>query len=460
MLWYPRFEVDGGGSALDSHTEPAFDPPFRPVVRVVADVDPPAVMRPLRILFVTPYVPSPQRPRPLRIIRALAASGHRITLLAAATTAGELADLPALEPYCEGVQAVRVPVLRSLASCLRGIAGAAPVQALYCRSPLMIAAVQRALTPPVGYDLLHVEHLRAALYGLDTAALPRVYDAVDCMGDLLAQTAAKGPTLASRLAARVELQRTRRFERRLVECFDRTLISAERERDALLAAAGASPQKAARVHALPHGVDVEHFAPPAGPRDPATLVFVGRMAYHANLAAARYLAVELMPRIWTRRPDARLRLVGADPPAALRTIAAQSGSRVEVTGTVPDVRPHLTAATVSLSPLRYGVGVPNKVLEALATATPVVATTAACATLRAVPGEHLLVADDPDTLAHYVLGLLDDAALARRLGEAGRRYVVAHHDCRATGPALEAIYRDAIAAHAPGAPTSASVGTA
>jgi glycosyltransferase involved in cell wall biosynthesis len=127
-----------------------------------------------------------------------------------------------------------------------------------------------------------------------------------------------------------------------------------------------------------------------------------------------------------------------------------------VTGYVADVRPYLARATVSVSPLRYAVGVQNKVLEAMAMATPVVATPAACTALTARPGEQLLVAEGAEAVAAAVTRLLGDARLARRLGEAGRRYVEAEHDWRAVARSLEAIYRDAIAARAAAQPGAAS----
>ena len=419
-------------------------------------------MRALRILFVTPYLPSRLRTRPFHLIKGLAACGHRVALVAAATTAEELADAAALDPYCEHVDAIRIPLARSLWSCARGMAGAAPLQARYCFSPAMTAAVRTALSPPGAYDVLHVEHLRAALYGLAVAGLPRVYDAVDCMSRLLAQTASDGPTWSSRLTARAELARTRRFECALVRHFDRTLLTAGAERDALLALEAGPVRRAAAEHVrvLPNGVDLEYFSALDASRDPATLIFHGRMGYHANVAAARQLVAEIMPRIWARRPETRVLLVGTDPPAALRTLAEQAGPRVDVSGSVPDVRPYLARATVSVSPLGYAVGIQNKVLEAMAMATPVVATPAACAALCAVPGEHLLVADGADALAATVLRLLDDPALARRLGAGGRRYVEAHHDWRVVAAELEAIYRDAIASYAPTVRPDAGVGAA
>jgi len=404
----------------------------------------------LRILFVAPYVPSPLRTRPFHLIKALAERGHSVDLIAAATSAGEQADATALGAICRRTRVVRIPTARSLWSCTRGLLGDAPLQARYCFAPAMSAAVHDAMTPRSGgYDVLHVEHLRAALYGLQARGVPRIYDAVDCMSRLLAQAAGDAPTGSTRLAARAELGRTRAFERRLLGAFDRVLVTAATERDALQALS-APARAAATVTVLGNGVDIEYFAPTATQRDPATVVFIGRMGYHANIAAARELLTAIMPRVWARRPEARLRLVGPDPPQSLRSLAAGAAGPVEITGYVPDIRPALARATVSVSPLRYAVGVQNKVLEAMAMATPVVATPAACAALGAIHGEQLLVETDAASIAAAVMRLFDDPVLAQRLAGAGRRYVTAAHDWRHVAAKLELVYRetiDQVAAH-------------
>lgn len=199
-----------------------------------------------------------------------------------------------------------------------------------------------------------------------------------------------------------------------------------------------------RVIVVPNGVDCAYFQPTGAPRDPATVIFVGRMGYHANVAAARELLTAIMPRVWSRHPAARLLIVGANPPSSLRALAAAAGRRVEVTGYVPDVRPYLARATVSVSPLPYAVGIQNKVLEAMAMTTPVVATPAACAALSATPHEQLLVAAEAREMADGVIRLIDDPVLARRLGTAGGQYVQRTHDWRRIGTLLEQLYRQTI----------------
>lgn len=412
-------------------------------------------MRPLRILFVTPYVPSLLRPRPLNLVKALSRRGHRVTLLAIATSRRELEQAGEIAPFCERVRVVPVPVQRSVWNCAAALVTGKPLQAVYCQSPAVRRALRDALNdsnaggkPP--FDVLHIEHLRAALYGLAVRGLPRVFDSVDCITQLMAEAASHGSVPLGRLLARFDLGRTRRFEREAVRSFDRILVSSPAERLHLARLLGATRGESDRgdfpIEVLSEGVDGDYFRPFDGLREETSLVFVGRMGYHANATAAHYLLAQIMPRLWHRRPDARLTIVGESLPARLRALAARHGPRVRLTGAVPDVRPYLASATVALAPLVYAAGIQNKVLEAMAMATPVVASPAACAALEARDGEHLLVAHDAEEFAASIERLLGDGALCARIGRGGRSYAMAHHDWNTVASRLELLYWEQVEA--------------
>jgi len=120
-------------------------------------------------------------------------------------------------------------------------------------------------------------------------------------------------------------------------------------------------------------------------------------------------------------PAAELRLVGARPARRVRALADLPG--VSLAAAVPDIAPELAAASVAVIPLRVGSGLQNKVLEALATGTPVVATPRATDGLDLRAGEHFLVAEDAAGLADATIALLRDAGRARALARAGRELV-------------------------------------
>ena len=114
---------------------------------------------------------------------------------------------------------------------------------------------------------------------------------------------------------------------------------------------------------------------------------------------------------------------------------------ITVTGTVDDIRPFLWRATVSVVPLLYGAGIQNKILEAMATGTPVVTTCQALLALQAQPGKDLFVSDDPDGFSQAVLQLIANRDLQQKTGEAGVIYARTFHSWASIASQLVNIYQ-------------------
>jgi glycosyltransferase involved in cell wall biosynthesis len=117
---------------------------------------------------------------------------------------------------------------------------------------------------------------------------------------------------------------------------------------------------------------------------------------------------------------------------------------IRVTGTVEDIRPYLNQATMALAPIVYGVGIQNKVLEAMACATPVICSPQAVSALKVDVGKDLFVAKDPEEMSRTILDLLDDPERQQQVGWAGRRYVEVHHRWGEMANALTQVYDSAI----------------
>jgi glycosyltransferase involved in cell wall biosynthesis len=396
----------------------------------------------MRILYITPYVPSLIRVRPYNLIRSLAQRGHRITLLSVSSSAQEEKDAGRLTEWCQRMETIPVSRSRSLWNCVKALPQPGiPLQAVYSFSPRMQKRIQTLLKEEQ-FDIVHIEHLRGAHFGTPVTGVPKVYDSVDCISLLFEKALRSAPNLASHLIAWLDLGRTRRYESRLISQYDKVLVTSPQDKEALLGLNGCShmQDQEKKIAVLPNGVDLEYFAFTNGDRTPETLAFSGKMSYHANVAAASSLVQEVMPLIWAKRPGVKLEIVGKNPPKAICALAKDD--RVRVTGFVPDLRPYLGRATVSASPMQYSVGIQNKVLEAMATGTPVVASRQACSALTVQDGTHILVADNPATFAEQVLRLLDDVTLRREIAINGRNYVEERHDWRAIAGNLENIYAE------------------
>ena len=239
------------------------------------------------------------------------------------------------------------------------------------------------------------------------------------------------------LYSAVQARRLARLEGRVcAEVAAVTVVSSED------AAALVRLAPAVQPELVPNGIDTAAYVE-AGVATPVLtgacdLVFTGKMDYRPNLDAALWFADEVLPRIRARRPEARLVLVGQQPAAALVQRGQQAG--VVVTGAVEDTRPYIASAAVYVAPLRMGGGTRFKLLEAMAMARPAVSTRLGAEGFAVEDGRELLLADGPAELADACLRVLEDAALGRRLGLAGREFVHAHHEWDIIVPRLESLY--------------------
>ena len=395
----------------------------------------------MKILFVVPYIPNLIRVRPYNLLRTLAARGHEITLLTLWSETAEQNDITALKEICHQVHALPMPKWRSLLNCLIALPQRAPLQSVFSWLPDLVEGMNNN----VPFDVVHVEHLRGVRYALhlkEHTNLPVVWDSVDCITHLFEQTVEQSTDRIRRWRSQLDLKRTAVYEGWLVQQFDEVLVTSPTDQSALVHLSGRSHEELP-IHVVANGVDLDYFQPKtAVTREPATLVISGKMSYHANITMALHLTQNIMPHIWAARPDVKLWIVGKDPTSEI--VALAENPNVTVTGFVEDIRPYLQQATIAVAPLTYGAGVQNKVLEAMACATPVITTLQAISALQIEAGQDVLVADQPEQFAQTILNLLNNPQQQEQVGQAGYRYVHTHHHWPNIVARLENIYQNAI----------------
>jgi glycosyltransferase involved in cell wall biosynthesis len=235
----------------------------------------------------------------------------------------------------------------------------------------------------------------------------------------------------------VEQAVARAFERVMFRGHDRVIVLTDADRDALSVLSPSS-----RLAVIPNGVDWNDA--PWVPGSPS-IVFVGNLSYAPNVAAARALVTDVLPRVRRRVGNARVVLVGARPSDSVRALA---GRDVEIAADVPDVAPWLARAGVFVAPIAFGAGIKNKVLEAMAAGVPVVTTAPGCEGLAVTRGEHLLVEQDAAGLADAAVRVLGDPELAARLGAAARTFVRERHQWADMAARYIALFDDVLREHA------------
>jgi glycosyltransferase involved in cell wall biosynthesis len=192
-----------------------------------------------------------------------------------------------------------------------------------------------------------------------------------------------------------------------------------------------------RVEYMTSGIDLDRWPERVAPPPGDAVLFVGNYQHPPNVEGALWLAREVWPRVLAARPQARLTLAGRAPTPAIRALA---GASVAVPGALDDLGALYAASGVAVAPIFWGSGVRIKLLEALASGLPVVATPLAAEGIPLRAGESALFADDPAGFAAAIARLLDDEALRARVGAAGRAVVARHYDWRAVGRRLAGLY--------------------
>ena len=367
------------------------------------------------------------------LLRTLGRRGHELDVLAFSLDGRDAAELPAARQLARSVDLVPEQP-RSPARYLRRLLTGAPRSPRQCWSPAMAAAIQERLIAR-RYDLVHFfGGIQVYEFGPLAAGRPRIIVPYESHGLLLERAAAAATGIGARLRLRAALAVTRRFERTMYRGFDRVVLVSEVDAGYLRRLAPDLP-----LVVIPNGVDAEHFTPRAAGDGLPTLIFVGNFDYGPNQLAATSLVREVLPAVRAAVPEARLTLVGADPPPSIQRLA---GDGVTVTGWVSDIRPYLAAATCFVSPLTQGAGIRNKILEALAMEVPVVATPLSCDGIGVNPRRDVLLGDTPPALARQVVALLGNTALRQRVGAAGRALVTREHSWDAVASRYETLYAE------------------
>jgi polysaccharide biosynthesis protein PslH len=207
-------------------------------------------------------------------------------------------------------------------------------------------------------------------------------------------------------------QKTVAYEQEVCRRYDKVIAVSAEDRITMEREYGLSG-----VMDVPTGVDVDFFRPSGLIQpEPNHLVFTGSMDWLPNEDAIRFFTEQILPRIRQTIPDIKLTVVGRNPSAGLVELGRRDPS-VTVTGRVDDVRPYMERASGYIIPLRIGGGTRLKVFEAMAMETPLVSTTIGVEGLPVHDGVETLIGDTPDEFAAAVVRVLNNKALAQRLGK-------------------------------------------
>jgi polysaccharide biosynthesis protein PslH len=385
----------------------------------------------MKLLIVCPALPCPTGGAGIRNyhLMKLLARQHSISLLTLAEIAQlEMGTYP-FAGFVESMQVVPRPthVSRRLSQAIHIIRGKPPILAAHT-----VAEMQASLDALLArdcYDFVIFEGVVVADYRL-LKKVKVIIDEHNIEYEIRQRTYQRETAGLRKWYNWVEYQLLKPRELELCRRASAVLVTSERERRALKNMLPGSV-----VEVVPNGVDIEAFQGVYPGREvPGRIIFTGAMTYHANVDAVLFFAQHCWPLIQAQIPGATWQIVGRNPPSAVQRLARCPA--ITVTGSVPDVRPYLTEASVAIAPLLVGGGTRLKILEALAMRKAVVSTEVGCEGLAVESGKQLIVANRPEAFAQAVTYLLKHPEMRVQLGATGRSLVEAEYDWEQCGNRL------------------------
>lgn len=289
------------------------------------------------------------------------------------------------------------------------------------------------------YDLVHVDSLdlvwHIPLLGGQVVACTHH----NVESDLLHQQASVQRVAPLRWYLEYQARKVREDEERWCPRFSMNLTVSDADAEELRRIAPAS-----RFATVPNGVDLDYMSPgPPGAEAEVDLVFVGGTGWFPNRDALDFFCREVLPVLRDRGCEPQVRWVGRTPADLIREYRELYG--VTLAGYVDDVRPIVRSAACYILPMRVGGGTRLKLLDAWAMGKAVVSTSAGAAGTRAVPGNNILLADDPAAFATAVMRVMEEPDLRESLGASARRTVEQHYGWDAIGRNLSELYEGLIA---------------
>lgn len=390
--------------------------------------------------MLTPYLPYPLvsggQIRTYNLLKHLS-KHHDITLFSLIKDESERVHLTELKKYCKKIELFKRTknpfVLRNIL-----LAGFSPYPFVVTRNlPLgMRKAVEEELMRSK-YDLIHAETFYM-MPNIPATNIPIILaeQTIEYLGyqDYMNKA---NPFLKPILA--IDITKIKYWERYFWKKADKLITMSEEDKNFIEKELGSITN----TSVVANGVDLEFFSAVKKklPKDP-TVLFVGTFKWLPNIEAVDEIIKKIWPLIRQKLPSAKLKIVGFSPTDKIKAYAKDP--TIEVLGGIDDIREAFASSHALLAPIRSGKGTRYKVLEAMITGTPVVATTLAAEGLDLKNGRDVLIADTAQGLAEATVKLLKDPSLQKALSQAGQKVVRHGYSWDTIAESLDKVYKEFI----------------
>ncbi len=409
----------------------------------IAPTKPLAVPR--RILALTNMLPYPPtnggQMRDWEVLRAFTSMGCEINLLSFGQLEGVNGQREEIRRVCKTIEVVS----RSMTSLSNSRDYLARFRALPSSLPYAVARFQDKAMQQRIVQWTQSGRVDAVLSGTpfplanfpSTVPVPLIVNCHNVEHLILRRYLRCERNHLRRAYAWVECQKLERWEKEVCSKASLLLVCSEHDQSVMKKLCPGPS-----VAVVPNAIDVNQYAL-SDRSDGTTLLYTGGMDWFPNRDAVEFFVTTILPDLRRMVPQINFVVAGRRGPEKFHKMLSKIPN-VEFHGPVTDMRAEIAGAAVCVVPLRMGSGTRLKILEAAAMRKPVVSTRLGAEGLEFVPGEEIVLADEPEEFAVAVADLLADQSRRIALGRAARRRVERHYDLSTLGIAVRTAFEELV----------------
>ncbi len=390
----------------------------------------------MKILFLTSRLPFPPKGgdklRVFNFIKFLSKK-HDIYLISFIESQEEKEHVEELKQFCKEVETILLKPLKSYINCILHFFSKNPQQISYYRDTRMCSKIKNFIKK-YEIDAVYTHLIRMAPYAKDLK-LFRVLDLTDAIS-LSLKRSLKYRSHVFYLFYLLEWLRVKRYEKEIIQCFDKCLLVSDIEKNAI-----ENAKNLRNMEIIQNGVDFDRLTPSDKPYDDKKISFVGNLHSFPNRDAVMFFYNDILPLIKKEISDIKFYIIGVNPPP--RILELNNDKNIVVTGPVEDLKYYLEDSACFVCPIRAGAGLQNKILEAMSLGLPVITTSIGFEGIKAKEGKDLLVADKPEDFAEKIIEIIKDENLRNDLSQNAREFIVERYNWEDVVKKLEDVFRKA-----------------
>ena len=388
--------------------------------------------------MLTPYLPYPLlsggQIRTYNLLKKLA-NKHEVTLFSLIKHESEKKYIPELKKYCTKVEVFkRSEKPFTFTNIVKTALSSYPFLVIRNHAREIISAVEKELKSQQ-YDLIHAETFYMMPH-IPKTSIPTILveQTIEYLGY---ESYAKKTPFFLRPILNIDINKIRRWEKFYWKACDTLIVMSEDDKKYI----GKEIGESKKIEVVANGVDTQWFeAVEKKPGKVPTILSVGTFKWLPNVEAVDFLVGQVWPLIKKQLPTAQLKIVGNAPTQAVYLYEKNDPS-IQVIGRIADIRDAFAHSDILMAPVFSGKGTRYKVLEAMASGTPIVATTTAVEGLAVINGEHVMTNDTPEGMAKLAIELLNDKNKRKNMARNGKKFVKQHYDWSLISHNLDMIYQ-------------------